>query len=653
MRTNIPLLIMALVLVSCASAPKDAHAPVRGTRAEGPGLAPAPAEQPAPAASSGNDALDAVRALWARRSSQGAARTEALQQRLAREPMFRKLTTQSLEARNYEFLFTRPEGPAESLSALLKAIESLPDHGIVVKDYPQDAIRAGLERLTAAAQTDAPVRAELDAMPAWQALGALAVSRDEPTAAEIDGLAEAGRLKGVNAKALKKMSERAAVLLDAEANRTQTRADIEVAASVAFFRYALDMQHRIIAHPLKADRDPAKVDVVHADDLAASFEAFAKNPMDGLAALVPSHPNYARTMSGLAYYRKLAASGEFSPLTYSGKLKRGSHGPAVTALETRLAQEGYFSGAPDATFDEATEDAVELYQQTHGYNVTGVIEERHVKSLNIPVQTRIRQIELSLQRWRESEVQADQPLYVRVNVPEFKMEVWEGSELRMKHKVVTGNNNMDYDPLKKLSGHINRTKIFTAKISQVILNPKWHVPGRIQKLEIDYDLLREPDYYARHNFKVRVLPDGREQIYQDSGRGNTLGRVKFNFPNPYGIFMHDTAQKPFFEREIRAFSHGCIRLHDPLEVAYFILEKAMDMAQDQVESILSGGAEKEINLKRPVPIYVEYNSVGVDEMGRMMFFSDVYQYDKDFFDGKIPYPDAELKLLLREIKKAD
>ena len=649
MRSNKWMFLISVALLSCSSARQPIEAPTRGTRAESPdGI-----RYVEPAAPSGNDTFDAVRGLWAKRAGQREARAEALRQRLAQEPMFKKVALETLEARGFEFFFTTAEGPSTALSVLIEAIKALPDHGKSLDAYPLAVLQTDLDRLSAAASADKAARAELDAMPAWQTLGGLVSGKDEPTLAEINGLADAGRLKDINAKAVARMSERAAPLIDKESDRIQMRAAIEITASVAFFRYALDMKYLIIAHPFKADRSPAKADIPHAAELKQAFEAFAANPKNGLVALIPTHPNYAKTVAGLAFYRKIATNGGFSKLTYSGKLKRGSKGPAVAALKQRLAQEEYFLGPQDSTFDQDLEDAFKLYQDTHGFNVTGVLEERHVKSLNTTVEQRIRQIELSLQRWRESEVKPEEPIYVRVNIPEFKMEVWDNGTLLMKHKVVTGNNNWDKDPAKRLEGRINRTKLFSAKIQLMLLNPKWHVPGRILKQEIDYELLKEPDYLVRHNFKVKVLPDGREEVYQDSGGGNALGKVKFTFPNPYGIFMHDTAQKPFFENEIRAFSHGCIRLHDPLEVAYFVLERSAGMTKEQVDALLDAGAQKEINLKTPIPIFVEYNSVGVDEKGRMQFFSDAYGYDKDFFDGKIPYADDELRLLTRQIPRAD
>ncbi|HOI11262.1 MAG TPA: L,D-transpeptidase family protein, partial [Myxococcota bacterium] len=389
------------------------------------------------------------------------------------------------------------------------------------------------------------------------------------------------------------------------------------------------------------------------DDLLATFDAFARDPRAALEALVPRHPYYAATQAGLARYRGFAEAGGFAKLAAKGTLKRGSRGTAVRALAERLAQEGYWEGEAPAVLDEALENAVRAYQATHGFNQDGVVEARHFTSLNVPVETRIRQIELSLQRWRESEVRPDEPTYVRVNLPEFMMEVWTDGALARKHRIVCGNNNWDVDPDAQIEGRLNRTKLFTAAIETVVINPRWHVPARIRKLELDFELLDDPAYYQKNKFVVKTLPDGRELIYQDAGDDNALGRVKFVFPNPYGIFMHDTNLKKYFDREIRAFSHGCIRLQDPFEVANLLLERVNGITPDQVQAMKAKEDPRDVKLKTPVPIFIEYNSVGVDPEGRMMFFADHYGYDRDYFDGKIPYSPEELKLLQRKIRKVD
>ncbi len=601
-----------------------------------------------------DEAFRVVQALWLARQAAVEGRRDVLAERLRREPMFKKATRTTLEARGYEWFFSLPDRPTAATTALLQALRALPDHGIATDPYPIAAIEAASLRIEQAAARVAAAREAARAHPATEPLLRLVEAGDPPTEEAIRGLVTAGRLAGLDEPGLLRWEGLVREVLRAEADLVAARADLEVAASVAFFRYALDMKYQVKAAPFRADKDPAQADLVHLDEIVGAFEAFARDPDAGVKALVPAHPYYAGLMAGLKRYRVLGERGGFSKVAAAGNLKQGARGKAVQALKRRLAEEGYFQGDPeDPLFDLALENSMKEYQTTHGFEPTGVVEGPLVRSLNVPVEQRIRQIELALQRWRESEVRPAEPLYVRVNIPEFKMEVWEDGRLVQKHRVVVGNNHWDRDPDARIEGRINRTKVFTAEISQVILNPRWYVPARIRRLELDFEVLDEPDYFAKRKFKVKVNPDGTEEIYQDSGDDNALGRVKFVFPNPYGIFMHDTNQKPFFQREIRAFSHGCIRLQDPLEVAYLFLEKRAGLDQERVNRLLASGDVHEVKIDPPIPIFVEYNSVGVDPQGRVEFFSDVYQYDRDYFDGKIPYSEEELRLLMRKIPKID
>lgn len=674
------LAVIGMFLLGCTTGGPREPAPYLG-RAVGPGgeTGAASATAPTPGRSSSTSAspatspsepgvvtasdeetarkgpLETARRLWADRQASRARQAADLASMVAADTTFASLTARALEARGNEPLFTTVDGASRALEALLAALRSAPEHGLQTTRHDPAPLEAAQSELKSALDAAAPLRAEIDRIPGWNALRGLALGREPPTEGEIEGLDDAGRLKGLDRKALGEALAAHRTSLQAEEAIGRARSRLEVLAQAAFFRWALDQKVRIVAEPFRADKDEASAISARGDVLLAMFDAFARDPVAGLAALIPAHPDYAALQGGLATYRKLAAAGPFTPVTVTGsmKLRRGSRGPLVELLKQRLTEEGYYAGTIDPVFDAALENAVKDYQATHGFEPEGVIEERHAKSLNVPVEHRIRQIELGLQRWRESQVRPEEPLYVRVNLPEFMMEIREKGQLLTRHRIVCGNNNWDTDPDNRIEGRINRTKLFAAQIERVILNPRWHVPKRIQKLELDYDLLQEPDYYQKHKFVVKTLPDGREEIYQDSGDANALGRVKFVFPNPYGIYMHDTNLKAFFKREIRAFSHGCIRLQKPFEIMDILLERAAGITPENGRAILAKEDLREITLKTPVPIFVEYNSVGVDERRRVMFFSDVYGYDKDYFEGKIPYSPEELRLLTRKITRFD
>jgi murein L,D-transpeptidase YcbB/YkuD len=547
--------------------------------------------------------LETARRLWADRQALRSRLRADLDARVAADTDFAALTGKALEARGHEPLFTTPDGASKALDALLAALATAADQALPARNDPAP-LNALLQDVRNQAAATTAARAELEASPAWNALKGLGLGRTPPSPGEVEGLDDANRLEGLGRETYLAAltAHRRLVALEETAGRARNA--LEVYAQAAFWRYALDMKFRVRASPFRADADDAAAVAARGDALLAAFDAFAKEPATGLAALVPQHPEYARLVEGLKAYRALATRGPFEPVSVFGKakLKKGQRGPLVETLKRRLAQEGYFAGDMGPVFDANLAAAVEAYQETHGFDASGEVEERHAKSLNIPVEQRVRQVELGLQRWRESEVRPGEPLYVRVNLPEFRMSVWENGQQLTKHKIVCGNNNWDVDPDNRLEGRINRTKLFTAAIERVILNPRWHVPKRIQKLELEYELLKEPDYYQKHNFVIKTLPDGREEIYQDSGDKNALGRVKFVFPNPYGIYMHDTNLKAFFQREIRAFSHGCIRLQQPFEIMDLLLEKAAGIPPDKGRAMLATQDLREISLKTPVPL---------------------------------------------------
>jgi len=674
-KTHVWIAVIVATLLGCKTGGPKEPSPYLG-RAVGPegevpaesvppkGGKPAAAPAPAPAlnlppaqddAAASKGPLEAARRLWTDRQTLRSALASDLASIVAADTAFATLTAKALESRGNETLFTTADGASRALEALLDALRTAPDHGLSAPRHDPSALEQSLAEMKAAADAAAPMRADLDRAPAWAALKPLVLARPAPTDVEVEGLDDAGRLKGLGRKEYAEAIASHTRALEAEAAVGRARNRIEVQAQAAFFRWALDMKFRVVAEPFRADKDEATAIATRGDAMLVAFEAFAKDPVAGLAALPPKHPDYAVLQARLAQYRKLAAAGPFRtvPVTGSMKVRRGSRGPIVEALKQRLAQEGYYGGPLDNVFDAGLEAAFEDYESTHGFEPEGIVEERHARSLNVPVEQRVRQIELGLQRWRESLVRPEEPLYVRVNLPEFAMSVWEDGKQLTKHRIVCGNNNWDTDPGARLEGRINRTKLFEAKIERVILNPRWYVPKRIQKLETDYELLKDPDYYEKHNFVVKTLADGREEIYQDSGDANALGRVKFVFPNPYGIYMHDTNMKAFFSREIRAFSHGCIRLQKPFDIMDLLLEKAAGITPENGRAILAKEELREITLKTPVPIFVEYNSVGLDEKGRVMFFSDVYGYDRDYFEGKIPYSPEELKLLTKKITRFD
>jgi len=605
--------------------------------------------------------FETVQALWLLRKKVMEERETLLRDRVETERMFRKASAIVFEARGWDLLFSGDSGPLPVVGLLVDAITALPEHGITPGRYRLDALETTVGVVKERAVSVGEAMSKLESDDAWHVLKGVIQGREPPGEGQVRGIMKTGRLDATGRKDLGVMEASFRAYMVVLAQSYVTRTDLDIAAMSAFFRYALDMKFLKVASPFLADKDPSEAGVTHLDQLVESFEAFIVDPEGALSGLVPTHPEYQGLMDGLAEYEMMAEEGEFPKVPRRGTYRRGSRGKSVRALKARLAREGYFDGDVESpVFGEPLEKSVTEYESTHGFTPDGVVEKYLLRSLNVPIERRIDQIGLSLQRWRESDVRPEEEIYVRVNIAAFMMEVWDRGQRVLRHRVVVGNNNWDHDPERGWEGRLNRTKIFSAEVERVILNPRWYVPRRIHRLELDFEILSRPDYYAEHRYKVEILPDGRERVYQESGNENALGRVKFVFPNPYGIFMHDTPHKHFFNRDIRAYSHGCIRLHDPLDVAYFILKRCKGIEKEEVDRLLATEdvgsrpgtkAVRVVELDTTVPIFVEYNSVGVDEQGRMLFFSDIYRYDRDYFAGKIPYSEEDLELLRKEIPR--
>ena len=560
---------------------------------------------------------------------------------------YRVLVRRALKLNNFELKFTHGIDSTPALEHLIDLLGTLPAQAISIWHYPITRLVRLYRKFLfkrVALLGEKVLYPEPAFQYAWRVLvlhepvDAVAAKKALCAGPPISKEALAGFISGLQKKAR---------------SLERMRVAIEAVAIQAYFRLDMDFKLMIIAHPFKAVKRPLRTPKHFAWQLIKAWKADRADLQQAIDRMQPLHPYYKATMAGLKEYRQIAANGGFVHVPRI-TLKKGMKGKAVIALKKRLAQEGYDVGEITPVFDDTLEKAVKYYQRTHQYRPTGIVAGRVSRSINVSVKRRIRAIKLSLQRWRESDLDATQQFYVRVNIPEFKMEVWDHGKMATKHKVIVGNNNWTTDPIGMMEGRLNRTKIFSATIKSVVLNPRWHVPERIKKEEFySKNVFNEPDYFVKHKFKVRVMPDGTEQIFQQAGDENALGRVKFSFPNPYSIFMHDTDEKKFFKQQIRAFSHGCIRLNRPLEVAFYVLSHINGMTKKEFDADLAKDDFTIVKLKTPIPIYIDYNTVGVDPTGKMMFFIDVYQYDRDFYNGKIPYTAKELKLLLKKIKKID
>lgn len=560
----------------------------------------------------------------------------------------------------WALLFARPsktpseaEGGAAKLEELVAYLQELPDHALKHLDLydlpglaaalpPAEAALAALATAQRAAETDARYGA------AWKALAEV---REVPDDAGLAKLAETLGVKEAGPDPLAGFVDWVAAASTARAPHVAALAELDWRLTRAVARFHVDFKVLIRADPYEITRSPKAAIAAAEEAIVATLERAQADPVATLKGLEPQLPLYRKTLEGLKRYRALAAAGGFKKLQAPKGMARGAKGDAVTRLKERLQAEGYFNGVLDGTFDADLAQAVKDYQTTHQIDVDGKLSETTLKSLNKPVEERIEAIELSLQRWRDSRIDTTAPFFFRVNLPQFELEVYENGQVVRRHRIVCGNVNIELDEKRKEIGPFNYSRQLQSVIENIVLNPKWRVPDRILMDELELELIADPAYFEHKNYKIEIKPDGSETIAQGEGDDNALGRIKFNFVNPFGIYLHDTPQKPFFERTIRAFSHGCMRVHNATDLGLYVLDKVQGMKADEVQKIWDSLEETPVTLAQKIPVYVEYNTVSIDDQGRMMFFLDVYHYDWAYWNKLLPFA-QHMKLNNAEFQSA-
>ena len=372
-----------------------------------------------------------------------------------------------------------------------------------------------------------------------------------------------------------------------------------------------------------------KEDVVDAPDVAAN-----------LAQVEPPYPGYQRTIQALHAYLQYAKEYNGQPLPAIGKtIAPGDSYTGVAQLAQFLHLVGDLPAdaniPADATvYQGPLVDAVKRYQGRFGRTADGKITAQTLADLNTPLSARVQQMQLTLERWRWLPIGLHAAPVV-ANIPEFRLRAYdENFKIVLTMNVVVGKA-YDHD-----------TPVFADSMQYVIFRPYWSVPYSIAKAEFIPKISRDPDYLEKRGFAVvdsrqqvvasgPVSPDVLQQlragklfIRQNPGPKNALGLVKFIFPNSYNIYMHDTPDQVFFSKTRRDFSHGCIRLEKPADLAVWVLRGNTgnwDMAR--VRAAMNGDAPQQVNLARPIPVLILYATVIVTEDGVVHFYDDIYGHD--------------------------
>ncbi|MFL5386884.1 MAG: murein L,D-transpeptidase [Longimicrobiaceae bacterium] len=331
-----------------------------------------------------------------------------------------------------------------------------------------------------------------------------------------------------------------------------------------------------------------------------------------LVGLRPPGTQYGRLRQALARYRRIEAEGGWSSLP-GRTLRPGDAGAEVAALRARLSAEGALAAAADtAAYDSVLVEAVKRFQRRNGIGGDGVVGPATRAALNVAVDRRIRQLRASLERERWLPPSLGRR-YVAVYIPAYELQGVDGGRVALESRVIVGKEGW-------------HTPIFSAPMSTVIFSPYWNIPPSILAREVLPRQRRDPSYFSREGIEA-VRDGGAVRYRQVPGARNPLGKVKLIFPNAYNVYLHDTSSPSLFARDERAFSHGCVRVEKPLELAEFALAETPGWAHDAVLAAADGPRERPVALSEPIPVYIFYRTAWVDDAGEVQFRRDVYALD--------------------------
>ncbi len=335
---------------------------------------------------------------------------------------------------------------------------------------------------------------------------------------------------------------------------------------------------------------------------------------------------------GLKQYQHIAQQGGWPKLSDGPSLRRGVSDPNVELLRRRLALTSDLAAAVSQNsdqFGEALEQAVIRFQRRNGIEPDGIVGPETLATLNIPVSSRLKQIRVNLNRWGRMPGFLGEH-FVLVNQAGFELEVISGDHLVLEMRVIVGKN-------------YRQTPIFSDEIQYVDVNPVWNVPVSIAKKDLVPKFAKDPSFPAANGFEAfengkrldvqsidwNAYSDGRLpfELKQKAGPQNALGRVKIMFPNKYNVYLHDTPTRGLFDKTVRAFSSGCIRLENPIDLVRHLLAGNPSSDLSLLDAALQSGKTVRIPLKQKVPVHLVYMTAWLDRAGQMQFRPDIYGRD--------------------------
>jgi murein L,D-transpeptidase YcbB/YkuD len=410
---------------------------------------------------------------------------------------------------------------------------------------------------------------------------------------------------------------------------------VEVALTKAYLRYARDINSGILV-PSRVDSGIVR-EIKRRDrtELIQSF-ATSDDPKAFLRSLAPQTQEYTRLMKEKLHLARLIASGGWGKTVPVAKLEPGKTGDSVIALRDRLMRMGFMQRSATAQYDRDLEKAVQAFQIAHGLESDGVAGKGTITEINVSAEQRLKSIMVAMERerWLTREIVGREIL---VNLTDFTAKVIDDGKLTFRTRSVIGKNQSD-----------RRSPEFSDTMTHMVINPTWNVPRSIATKEYLPMLKRNPNAvsYLRlvngsgqtvdrgsvdfSQFTTRNFPFDMKQA---PGNRNALGLVKFMFPNKHNIYLHDTPQKALFKREIRAYSHGCIRLQQPFDFAYTLLEPQESAPKAFFHKTLNTSRETRVDLDQPIPVHIIYRTAYTEAKGPVQYRRDIYGRDAKIWNA--------------------
>ncbi len=424
--------------------------------------------------------------------------------------------------------------------------------------------------------------------------------------------------------------------LRAEFAAAQTEADLgrlEIAMTTALLAFARDMSSGAL-EPIKID-DGIKRKILRPDPAAILAQADAAGFAAWLRGLVPSTSVYSRLMAEKFALEARVAAGGYGPTLTAVEIKADAATADIIALRDRLIALGYLDRSFTQTFDATLQAAVQRFQANNGISPDGVVGKGTLAALNASAEDHLKSVIVAMERLRWMGNADLGARHIWVNQPDFTAKVFDNGAVTFDTRVVIGK-----------IGHDTQSPEFSDLMEFLVVNPTWSVPRSIVVKEYLPQFQKDPtaesqlqlldpdgNIVARNsvNFAAFTPENFPYALRQPPEEGNALGKVKFMFPNPYNIYLHDTPTKSLFAKDVRAFSHGCIRVGSPFDLAYFLLARQSNDPKALFESYLNTGTESVLNLDQAVPVHLVYFTAWPDDQGRMGFRRDIYRRDAALF----------------------